>query len=280
MFKGAILMKRDGHIHTPFCPHGSKESLASYVEKAISLGYQQISFTEHAPLPKSFIDPTPLKDSAMKLEDVPYYIKEVTSLKDYYANKIMIQCGFEVDYIEGLEEETKDFLNEYGPQIDDSILSVHFLQGKNQWFCLDYHEDTFEEMIQLFGSIENVYDTYYQSILNSMDGDLGRYKPKRLGHITLVHKFQKLFPVPTDYKAKEKEWLDTILEKAQKYHFELDCNGAGIVKPYCKEVYPPISVIQQALSMQIPCVYGSDAHHPNGLAQGVTNDFRELIRNF
>ncbi|QPC47242.1 histidinol-phosphatase HisJ [Mangrovibacillus cuniculi] len=273
-------MKRDGHIHTPFCPHGSKESLTAYVEKAIRLGLERITFTEHAPLPTSFTDPTPLKDSAMTVADVPLYIKEVTALKDYYANKITIQCGFEVDYIEGLEEETKDFLNEYGMQIDDCILSVHFLKDKNQWFCLDYHEDTFHVMIQSFGSVERIYDTYYQSILASIHADLGSFKPKRLGHITLVHKFQELFPVSKEYKTKEKEWWGTILQETQKYNYQLDCNGAGIVKPYCKEVYPPISVIQQALSMQIPCVYGSDAHHPNGLAQGVTNELRELIRHF
>ena len=44
-------MKRDGHIHTPFCPHGTKDSFEEYIEKALSLGFKEISFTEHAPLP-------------------------------------------------------------------------------------------------------------------------------------------------------------------------------------------------------------------------------------
>ncbi|MEH7508191.1 histidinol phosphatase, partial [Priestia megaterium] len=30
-------MKVDKHIHTPFCPHGSPDSLHQYVEQAISL---------------------------------------------------------------------------------------------------------------------------------------------------------------------------------------------------------------------------------------------------
>ena len=50
-------IKRDGHIHTPFCPHGSKASLEAYVEEAICLGREEISFTEHFPLPKHIIDP-------------------------------------------------------------------------------------------------------------------------------------------------------------------------------------------------------------------------------
>ena len=28
-------MKKDGHIHTPFCPHGSTDSFEQYIEKAI-----------------------------------------------------------------------------------------------------------------------------------------------------------------------------------------------------------------------------------------------------
>ena len=28
-------MKRDGHIHTPFCPHGTKDTFEEYIEKAL-----------------------------------------------------------------------------------------------------------------------------------------------------------------------------------------------------------------------------------------------------
>ncbi|WP_347862569.1 PHP domain-containing protein [Salimicrobium sp. PL1-032A] len=52
---------KDGHVHTPFCPHGSEDALKTYVEKAISLGYTSVTFTEHAPLPPGFQDPAPAK---------------------------------------------------------------------------------------------------------------------------------------------------------------------------------------------------------------------------
>ncbi|HHY21833.1 MAG TPA: PHP domain-containing protein, partial [Bacilli bacterium] len=54
----------DGHVHTPFCPHGSKDELEEYVLRAIELGLTGLTFTEHAPLPLSFEDPTPEQDSA------------------------------------------------------------------------------------------------------------------------------------------------------------------------------------------------------------------------
>ena len=81
---------RDGHIHTPFCPHGSNDALHEYIEKAISLGYTDISFTEHAPLPTGFIDPTPYQDSAMKKEQLASYVSILQSLKKQYERHIRI----------------------------------------------------------------------------------------------------------------------------------------------------------------------------------------------
>ena len=46
-------MKRDGHIHTPFCPHGTTDSFETYIEKAIANNFTEITFTEHAPLPQT-----------------------------------------------------------------------------------------------------------------------------------------------------------------------------------------------------------------------------------
>lgn len=45
------MIKRDGHIHTPFCPHRTKDDLEAYVHEAIKLGREEITFTEHFPLP-------------------------------------------------------------------------------------------------------------------------------------------------------------------------------------------------------------------------------------
>lgn len=40
---------KDGHIHTPYCPHGTDDSFEEYVQKAIQVGVDEISFTEHFP---------------------------------------------------------------------------------------------------------------------------------------------------------------------------------------------------------------------------------------
>ena len=124
----------DGHVHTPFCPHGSKDRLESYIEKAIELNIKGITFTEHAPLPLDFLDPVPEKDSAMNWENLIPYIQEIQQLKEKYKRELTILLGLEVDFIEGYEEQTRKILDEAGPYLDDAILSVQFLKHNNSYF--------------------------------------------------------------------------------------------------------------------------------------------------
>ena len=257
-------MKRDGHIHTPFCPHGTADTLESYIEKAIASGFLDISFTEHAPLPPSFTDTTPLKDSGMSVGVLHQYLDAVEAAKDAYKNDIQIRVGLEVDFIAGFEEETRTFLNEIGPRLDDSILSVHFVQAGSRYFCMDYSADVFMAFADAAGSIEAAYDIYYDTVENSIAAELGPFKPKRFGHPTLAHKFQLAHGNAVDDALRIKGIIDKIAEADG----ELDVNSAGFFKPDCLEPYPPVKWIQYADSLGIPLVFGSDAHSAKGLHQG------------
>jgi len=44
------MMIADGHIHTPFCPHGTADTFEQYIEWFLEHQVDEISFTEHAPL--------------------------------------------------------------------------------------------------------------------------------------------------------------------------------------------------------------------------------------
>lgn len=261
-----MMITRDGHIHTPYCPHGSKDTLKQYIERAIQLGLKTISFTEHAPLPNGFVDPVPEQDSALPYEQWKAYVTEIKKYQEEYRNDIQILVGFEVDFIEGFEKETTELLNEIGPFLDDSILSVHFLRANERYTCVDYSPESVQQLIDETGSLENVVDLYFDTVLRSITADLGPYKPKRIGHMTLIRKFHRLYP----NMAMEQVMTRSIevLEAVKKSGMELDYNGAGAVKPHCQETYPPPAVIKEAKKRGIPLVYGSDAHAVNGLMQG------------
>src|SRR5690554_2871180 len=157
-------MKKDGHIHTPYCPHGTNDSFEQYIEKAILEGFSEITFTEHAPLPTNFTDPTPDKDSGMDPNLLTNYINELTVLKETYKNDITINIGLEVDFIIGFEKETTEFLNSVGPLLDDSILSVHFLKWNNSYVCIDFSKDVYLKFAKEVGGIKPMYDIYYNTV--------------------------------------------------------------------------------------------------------------------
>lgn len=256
-------MKRDGHIHTPFCPHGTKDTLEQYIEKAIELGFSEITFTEHAPLPTNFTDPTPDKDSGMDPKLLRSYIESVNQLKSIYSSRIKVNVGLEIDYIIGFETETRAFLDIVGPLLDDSILSVHFLKWDEEYCCIDFSKEVFLDFVRKVGSLEVVYNLYYDTVRKSIESNLGRFKPKRIGHPTLIHKFQLAHGQSIDDTAQIKSILDCM--KVNRY--ELDLNSAGISKVYCQEPYPPKSMIEYARTIELPMVFGSDAHRVEDLNQ-------------
>ncbi|MDL4839562.1 histidinol-phosphatase HisJ [Aquibacillus rhizosphaerae] len=255
----------DFHVHTNFCPHGSNDSMESYVVAAINKGLKSITFTEHAPLPKTFIDPTPNRDSAMLWEDVDKYLNEANELKEKYKNTLNIKIGFEIDFISGYEESTKELLNHFGPHIDDAILSVHMLQAPNgEYVCIDYSVEEFERIIQQFGTIDNVYKTYYKTIKQAILSDLGKYKPIRIGHLTLIEKFSKVFRAKEDYLQEINGLLDLINEK----QYELDANTAGYYKEYCNNCYPSLDIMRIASDKGIRLIPGSDSHASKHIGRG------------
>lgn len=248
---------KDGHIHTPYCPHGTDDTFDKYIEKAIEVGLDEISFTEHFPLPNGFKDPAPDDDSSIKLEQMNNYIEDVNNLKNKYKNKIKINVGAEVDYIEGFENEIKSLLNEYGKYLEDSILSVHMIKIKDKYYCMDFSSEEFEKIIALLGSVENVYNLYYDTLIKAVNADLGDNKPKRIGHLNLVRKYNKKFPY--DYSKNEK--LEQLIKLISQKGYELDYNVAGLFKEDCGETYISGYLAELVKKYNIKVVLGSDSHN-------------------
>ncbi|GIM30102.1 histidinol-phosphatase [Clostridium polyendosporum] len=247
---------RDGHIHSPYCPHGTDDSFELYVEEALKLGLKEITFTEHMPLPGSFMEPEFLKTCAPTLDVIEEYIKELDYIKAKYKQNIKINTGFEVDYVEGYEEKIKELLNRYGDKIEDSILSVHFIKVEDRYYCVDVSPEEFGKLAEKLGGVEKVYDRYYETLLKAVKADLGTFKPKRIGHPTLVRIFNTEYPL----EYTNITLLEEIIKEIKIRNYEVDFNTAGIRKPYCKEVYPSGIFAELVERYAVNVVYGSDAH--------------------
>lgn len=260
---------RDGHIHSPYCPHGTENSFELYIEKAIEMGLKEISFTEHMPLPGDFLEPERHKKCFPDPDLMEEYFRELKLLKEKYKSVIKINAGFEVDYIEGYEEKMKEMLNRFGNMIDDSILSVHMIKLYDGYYCIDARPDEFGMVAEKLGGVEKVYDEYYKTVLKSIRADLGPFKPRRIGHPTLVRTFQKAFPL----EYSNHELMEEIVREIKKNNYEVDFNTSGMRKPYCGEVYPTGFFADLVKKYGINTVYGSDSH----TASDVGRDFNIML---
>jgi histidinol-phosphatase (PHP family) len=203
----------------------------------------------------------------MSQAELSSYLEMGQRLKRTYKDRIEIKLGLEVDYIPGFEVETRYLLSQVGSGLDDALLSVHFLEGKGGWRCVDHSPEDFEDgLISVYGSVEAVHRAYWLTVKQAILADLGPYKPKRISHLSLCHKFQLRYPLqnPKQFRPEVLEILDLIGAAP----FELDLNAAGLFKPDCREVYPAPWIIQEALKRGIPFVYGSDTHSVKGVGQG------------
>ncbi|MGL4739002.1 MAG: histidinol-phosphatase HisJ [Cellulosilyticaceae bacterium] len=258
-------VSRDGHIHTPFCPHGTQDALRAYVERAKEVGIQVMTFTEHMPLPEGVLEKKIAAYCSPSEAVMLDYFKAVAALKKEYAGEMVIATGLEVDYIEGYEEETKQMLGLYGPYLQDGLLSVHIVKVGTRYICFD-EISGFRALLKEVGSLEALYDLYFETLIKSIKADLGPYKPRRIGHMSLVRVFQKEFPFIYENKVRLEEVVRAIKEADMAVEF----NTGGLRKSLCQEQYPSGILEELVVKYDIPVVWGSDAHQAKDVGFGFT----------
>lgn len=259
--------KRDGHSHSQYCLHGSGEPTEALVERAIDLGFDTYTVTEHAPLPPAFAAALPYPPAtvaSLQLEParLQEYLAAMHRLQARYAPHIRLLVGFELDFLPEHTTWTRRFLDEVGAQIDDAVLSVHYLPAGGAWRGIDLTpEELAQSVLPHYGGFAAFQQAYYRLVERAVEANLGPYKPGRIGHVSLCQKFQHYFPplVPAETRAVSQQ-LDRLLLAIRRQGCELDHNLSGLDKPYCREPYPPDAVANRARTLGIPLIYGSDAH--------------------
>lgn len=267
-------MKRDGHTHTHYCLHASGEPAEEYVRRAIAEGFTVYSFTEHLPLPEGLLRNFPYPEEVKREldllnDDLDGYFREMSALKEKYKDKIELLVGLEIDYLPGQETYLRMMLSEYGPFLEDSLLSVHIMEGYNGFRCVDMDPVDFKEgLINYYGSYENAQLAYYQAVQEALVVDLGKHKPKRISHLTLCNKYQHYFRQAGRVGEKVRAAVMELLTYIKQHGYSLDANMAGLFKEHCRECYPAPWIIQIARQLKIPLIYGSDSHAVENVGRG------------
>jgi len=287
-FKGVTTMiKKDGHTHTQFSHHGSHEPLDDYIERAISLGFTEYVVTEHAPLPTMFLEhftgPSEARHgSAMLITELAAYQKEVKRVQLKYADQIAIKSGFELDYLENYETELRQFIIMQADWLDELVISVHFLPNHDKLVApIDFDPDTLAKYFPEIHSLpQTVFKNYFNTVQKSVRfaATLPNDIVIRIGHMTLIRKYQKYFNLPK-FDVDNQLRIDDLLMQIKNDHFQLDYNAAGLMKPYNGETYPTLDIVQKANDLGIELVYGSDAHEVSAVAQFYNMTVSDTLKN-
>lgn len=229
----------DYHMHTPRCNH-AVGSIREYAQAAVDAGLLEIGMSDHSPMPNGF-------DKAWRMDEseLDSFLEELEAAQAEFEGRLRIKTALEVDYYPGAEAYIT-YLSQYYDW-DYLMGSVHFI---GEWgFDNPDAVSRFESC-----DMEQTYCDYFKLVEQSAGCGLF----DSIGHPDLIKKFgYRVHGKSERVEAAEKKMLEAV--KAADVALEI--SSAGLRKPV-KEIYPHARIVAQAASLDIPFVFGSDAHSP------------------
>ncbi len=238
----------DYHMHTPLCRHARGEP-EEYVRRALELGFEEIGFSDHAPMPQDDFD-----NWRMNADKLDEYVAKVCKVQKDFP-QLTIRLALEVDYLPGYEDWIRDLAARH--PWDYFIGSVHYVsdswaiddpQKLSEW----KHRDADEVWSIYFERLTKAAETGFFEIIGHAD------LPKKFGH--------------RPSRDGTPLYL-RFLNAAKKHHCAVELNTAGLRKD-CREIYPGREILRLAFQTGVPITFGSDAHAP----EEVGMNFAEAIQ--
>ncbi|UCC20461.1 MAG: histidinol-phosphatase HisJ [Promethearchaeota archaeon] len=250
----------DWHTHNRFCRH-AEGTIEDYIKKAIKFNLDLIGISDHFPYEylrnsNLRIEQVPFQEYAMRLNEVDSYLSSIEELKLKYKDKIQIRTAFEIDYFRSHEVDLEKEFYSRVEKLDYILGSVHILHGRSKLFAFD--DKRFLKMYKEYDSIDNIYLEYYQKIQNMIHSD--KFDFDVLSHFDLPKKYNKR-AINKDLVMNE---AIKTLDLAKKADLTIEINTGGLRKEI-NEQYPSYEIIEKMHELDIPILFGSDAHHPNDL---------------
>lgn len=230
------------HCHTVLCKHATG-TVHEYCEKAVEQGLKVLGFTEHSAFPDNRYGNT-----RMAYEELEIYRREIENARKDFP-ELTILAGLEVDVdpefpFDFYEREFKERLT-----LDYLVAGAHFVHdaqgkcifaGSNAHHSLETVRLFTEKTVNLIRSGIFDFITHPDMVAGSLD----------------------------HWTEEVKELFSEVIRASLEYSVPLEINAYGMRKPliqYPEETrhpYPWRPVWELASGSGIPCVIGSDAHHP------------------
>ncbi len=237
-------MPPDYHMHTPLCRHATGEPI-DYARRALELGFSEIGFSDHSPMPRDDFDNWRMFDN--QLDE---YVDQVRRAQRDLP-QLTIRLALEVDFLPGQEDWIRHLASRH--PWDYFIGSVHYVS--KDWAIDDpsklsewKNRDAFEVWSIYFDWLTRAAETGLFEIIGHAD------LPKKFGH----RPTQDCAPL-----------YERFLTAAKKHDCAIELNTAGLRKD-CKEIYPNRQMLEIAFAKGVPITFGSDAHKPEEVGADFT----------
>lgn len=261
-------MYADYHLHSEFSDD-SRESMDNQIQQAISLGLNEICFTDHVDygIKRDWDDPRGIawrQDAMEPLANVNYpeYFAKLLRMRVTYGKAITIRSGLEFGIQSITVDNYKKLYDRYQDQLDFVLFSMHQVNNLEFW----------TQDFQIGKTQQEYNEEYYREILKTMKL-FKNYSV--LAHLDLLARYDKKGIYPFE---KVEDLIAEILKQAINDGKGIEVNtsswhyGLTDTQPSRK-----ILKLYKDLGGKIITV-GSDAHSTNYLADHI-KDAYAILKN-
>lgn len=222
------------HVHTWRCGHAGDYSDRDYIERALELGADRITFTDHAPFPG---DPF---GNRMRISQLPEYIGSMKRLKEEYRDRIDIIAGLEIEYLPSFANYYEELKGMEG--IGYLLLGQHFYEVSEgvYGFMLPPEEKNRSEMSGCGNAIiEGIKSGFFDGV----------------AHPDRIFRRRKAWDREMDQIAY------AIISEAFQARIPLEINESSLGRDH--QFWPEFWA--NSVCGRVPVLHGLDAHSPEEL---------------
>lgn len=245
------MYKADSHVHSNFSGD-SMENLENIIKRAIELGMNEITITDHLDLD------FPGEVNIFTL-DIKKYIETLKEIKKEYKDKINIKIGIELGLQPHLREAYEEIFS--CKDIDFIIGSSHCVKGydiADKSFFEKYTKDT-------------AHKIYFEEVLENLDifPEINIY-----GHLDFINRYGRC--VYEDYKKinfdMHKDIIDKILRKLIEKGIGIEINTSAL-RYGLRDFHPCRKILKRYKDLGGEIItIGSDSHK----AEDIMKDFDKV----
>lgn len=231
--------KQNLHTHCIYCD--GKDTPEEIIAYALEKGFDSIGFSCHSYAPYAVeVSSTP--------EKIQQYRREITRLKEVYADRLRIYLGLEYDMYCGQDQSGYDYL----------IGSVHYLKTPDGIRDFDCGAQWVQNFINTYygGDGLQFAKAYYEAV-----AELPAYgKFDILGHFDLITKGIETIPY---FDPGSKVYLDAALGAMEALRGKIpyfEVNSGAIARGVRTSPYPAVNLMRAFREMGFLPVITSDCH--------------------